>query len=55
MQDLSFRTLKVEKMQNRRQTCQVSFADQHQNVIQSLYRQRIEGPERTVVIPLSSL
>ena len=30
------------------------FADQPQNVTQSLYRQLIEGPECTVVIHLSS-
>ena len=38
MKDLNFRTL-IE-MQKRRQTCQVSFADQPQNVTQSLYRHR---------------
>ena len=31
------------------------FADQTHNVTQSLYRQRIEGLERTVVVPSSSL
>ena len=35
-------------MQKRRQTCQVLFADQPQNVTQSLYGQRIEGRERTL-------